>query len=269
MIIPAMAFAFYCYISRLQLSYLLTILKGLNYLLNTVRYILMVSLVWMALQAGWNGPAFGQDCPISHPVLYLQTPATTELVLRLKLTGKVEPAFPAYPTYGWNLRVEAGGQITDMVDGKQYQTLHYHLTVKPPSWKIDSGSIVARHDYISFLRGNLGALGVQTHEINDFIAYWIPVLWQHRYLKLYFALEYQRKNGPQTNANGLLLREWGGIEAHPTPEGLFRIVLLFQPVEKSYPIPRQTLLPLKRQGISVLELNACPVPADPYGDMGK
>jgi hypothetical protein len=260
-----MAFTFFCCFLRLLLLSKWTIIQRLA-LTHIPK---LGSIACMGMLVASNGSAFGQDCPMSHPVLYLQTPATTELVLRLKLTGKVEPALPPYPTYGWNLRIEAGGQITDLVDGKQYQTLHYHLAVRPPTWKIDSGSIVSRQEYAHFLRGNLAALGAQTHEINDFIAYWIPVLWQHRYLKIYFALEYQRKNDTHTNSNGHLLRQWGGLEANPTPEGLFRIVLLFQPVEKPYPIPRQTLPPLQRKGVSVLELNACPVPEDPYGDMTK
>ena len=77
------------------------------------------------------------------------------------------------------------------------------------------GFIVSREDTVSFLEDKLARLGLNEHEAEEFIVYWLPKLQQNSYNYIRFATMDEINKAMPLNIN-------------PNPDTVIRILMTFK-----------------------------------------
>ena len=76
----------------------------------------------------------------------------------------------------------------NLQDGRSLYALYYEGKAFEAAFKVeDEGFVVKREDTTSFLEDKLARLGLNEHEAEEFIVYWLPKLNEHEYNYIRFA----------------------------------------------------------------------------------
>src|SRR6185437_2432981 len=103
---------------------------------------------------------------------------TLKINVTLDIPGYVTQSIPTYPVSGWqNVIVHPDGTPdgTLSYENKTYNELYYEdATIKatPPT----QGFVIKKSNLNSDLKTYTSALGLNTSEQNEFLAYWVPRL---------------------------------------------------------------------------------------------
>ena len=104
------------------------------------------------------------------------------------------------------------------------------------------GFIVSREDTVSFLEDKLARLGLNEHEAEEFIVYWLPKLKQNNYNYIRFATMDEINNAMPLDIN-------------PNPDTIIRVMMTFKGLDKPIEGIAEQQLPTTptRDGFTVVE----------------
>ena len=170
------------------------------------------------------------------PVLYLYPEETTEVSVKLELSGEFTCTYPAYDG-GWQVTAQPDGTLTD-AKGQTYNYLYWEgdLAGEPD---LSEGFCVSGSDTAAFLEDALAQLGLTRREANEFIVYWLPQMEDNPYNLITFQQE------AYTDAAKLTVT--------PAPDSILRVFMAWKPLQKPVDIPVQTLPAFERHGFAVIE----------------
>jgi hypothetical protein len=176
------------------------------------------------------------------PVIYLYPKKEQQTTVQLQPNGKFSFTYPAYPENGWTGTAHPNGQFT--IDGKNYPYLFWEGTNSQSQLEIDysSGFVVNKDEVTAFLEEKLTAMGLNDQEKTDFITFWGPRMAQagKGFVQFMFDEAYD---------------QIATINITPKPDALFRVYMLFVPLENAVelnPAP-QAIKSVQRKGFTVIE----------------
>ena len=202
------------------------ILKALLYIVIIITAIFLL-MRQMPIETYYEG---------AKPVIYLYPEETTEVSVKLELSGEFTCTYPVYDG-GWQVTAQPDGTLTDE-RGQTYSYLYWEgdLAGEPD---LSEGFCVAGADTAAFLEDALARLGLTRREANEFIVYWLPLMEDNPYNLITFQQE--------------AYTEAAKLTVTPTPDSLLRVFMAWKPLEKPVDIPAQPLPAFERRGFTVVE----------------
>ena len=177
----------------------------------------------------------GGQC--GKPVIYLYPQKTTNV--DVSVGAHITNSDPTYGEEGWqDVLAQPNGQLK--YQGKTYGSLFWEGTGDGIYPLIDSGTIVPRDEVISTIKLQLQEQGLDTNEIDGFLAYWEPKLPTTPYTRL-------------TWLDTAQMNELAPLQITPAPNTVIRIFLDFQGLQKPFSITPQIFHAPARKGFTVVE----------------
>jgi len=184
-----------------------------------------------------NGPA----C-LGKPVIYLYPTEPTYISVKLSMPGHVVESIPAYPENGWqNVLAQPNGELT--FQGKQYTELYYESSVTHPLPPKD-GIVISNNQARQTLIDVTNKLGLNTHEQQELLNYWLPKL---KALQSPYLLISVFPNATKEQIDHV------GIS--PEPQTRIQFLLYFKPLQQKINLPelQLPLTPPLRNGFTEVE----------------
>ncbi|MBR4992399.1 MAG: hypothetical protein IKY86_05355, partial [Clostridia bacterium] len=202
------------------------ILKALLYIVIIITAIFLL-MRQMPIETYYEG---------AKPVIYLYPEETTEVSVKLELSGEFTCTYPVYDG-GWQVTAQPDGTLTDE-RGQTYSYLYWEgdLAGEPD---LSEGFCVAGADTAAFLEDALARLGLTRREANEFIVYWLPMMEDNAYNLITFQQEAYTESAKLT--------------VTPAPDSLLRVFMTWKPMEAPVDIPAQELPAFERHGFTVVE----------------
>lgn len=151
------------------------------------------------------------------PIIYLYPTSETRVSVRLGKPSDVTVSYPEYDANtGWNVLARPNGDLTDLSTGRSLYSLYYESESSQDVYSMKSdGFIVSRKDTVSFLEDKLAKLGLNEHEAEEFIVYWLPKLQQNNYNYIRFAtIDEINKAMP--------------LDINPNPDAIIRVLMTYK-----------------------------------------
>ena len=179
-------------------------------------------------------------------MIYIYSKKPKEVIIKLTQPDVVTESYPEYDD-GWIVDVlNDSYNILEKTSNKKLSALHYDtILVEIPRDFITYGYNVPRDNILEFLDKKLKFLGLNHYERNQFIVSWIRVLMKNDYTHVYFEIN------PE-----VVSRIATGLEITPKPSNLAQIRILFEACNSDDVYKKQELHRIKRDGLSVVDLNA-------------
>lgn len=176
----------------------------------------------------------------AKPAIYLYPTQTTDITIKVVPNGKLTFTYPAYGD-GWNVTADSEGYITNKADGKIYNYLwwdSYTYNLDIPN----DGFVVATSEIHTFLDKKLLEMNLNTKEISEFKAYWIPKIQNEdsKYVFVTFLFNNDVNQIAQLSVN-------------PKPDNMFRVFMLYKPVSKQYIVKPLIIQKADRTGYALIE----------------
>ena len=180
------------------------------------------------------------------PVIYLYPEEDTEVSVKLGFKGELTLTIPEYKD-GWNVLAQTDGTLINMDDGKEYPYLFWEGNAEflPDMTK---GFVVKGNDTSDFLEDILTKMGFLTHEIADFMEYWLPFMQKNPYNLITFQEENYADIAPLTIT--------------PAPDSILRVFMVYKPLEEPIMIEAPEIIPFERSGFTVIEWGGAQVYAE-------
>ncbi|MES2555538.1 MAG: hypothetical protein V4604_05265 [Bacteroidota bacterium] len=176
------------------------------------------------------------------PVIYLYPEKAQETTIQLNPNGKFTFTYPVYKENGWAGIAHPDGQFT--IEGKNYPYLFWEGINTQSQSKVDysTGFVVNSDEVTAFLEEKLTEMGLNDHELTDFITFWGPRMVQSGkgFVRFLFNEEYDNI---------------ATLAVSPQPTSIFRVYMLFTPLESTIelnPAP-QEIKSVDRKGFTVIE----------------
>ena len=178
------------------------------------------------------------------PIIYLYPTSDTNVTVKLGKPNDITVSYPEYnANTGWNVLARPNGDLTDLSTGRSLYSLYYESKSSEDVYSMQSdGFIVSREDTVSFLEDKLAKLGLNEHEAEEFIVYWLPKLQQNNYNYIRFAtIDEINKAMP--------------LDINPTPDTLIRVLMTYKGLDKPIEGITEQQLPTTptRDGFTVAE----------------
>jgi hypothetical protein len=174
------------------------------------------------------------------PVIYLYPEETTDVDVELGAPEKVTVSYPKYND-AWRVTANPDGSLIDRTTGRSLYSLYYEADYTVAHGMHEDGFVVKGSDSASFLEEKLAQLGLNEHEAEEFIIYWLPQLEKSAYNYIYFApVSEIAENMP--------------LNVSPAPETVIRINMEFKALDAPIEVKTQVLpeTPI-RQGFTLVE----------------
>ena len=170
------------------------------------------------------------------PVIYLYPEEETQVDVSLELNGELLISEPLYND-GWTVKAAPDGTLTD-ADGKTYDYLFWEAKLNA-DYDLSRGFCVKGADTEAFLNDALKQLGLNRHEADDFIEFWLPIMEKNPYSVISF----------QTDA----YTDAAGLNISPQPDSVIRVFMTWYASDSAVDIPAQELTAPDRSGFTVVE----------------
>ena len=167
------------------------------------------------------------------PVIYLYSNTEKDVNVKLGKPEDVTVSYPEYPEDGWNVTVHPEGGLTDET-GRNLYSLFWEGAEVPEKEIGETGFVVAGKDTASFFEEKLAYLGMNEHEIEEFIIYWLPRMQDNEYNYIRF-LDAEEIN------------ERMPLEITPEADVVVRIWMEYKALSEKIEIPEQELAQIERQ----------------------
>lgn len=188
---------------------------------------------WLVYSREQLSPAYG----CAKPVVYLYP--TSQQQVKVRVGANIKISDPYYnPRGGWSVLANPSGQL--QTNGRSYDSLFWEGPGIGQYPAVTQGSVVATGQAVSTIRQNLGQLGLNAKEIDDFITYWRDKL----------------PNKPFTRLTWLTTEQMNGLAPlyiTPKPDTTIRVFLDFAGLDQPIKLTPQKLTSLPRQGFTVVE----------------
>lgn len=153
----------------------------------------------------------GEFSGFDKPVIYLYPTKPTKVSVKLDLDGILSCTYPKYNN-GWNVKAMPDGTLYD-TKGMQYDYLFWEGKSEY-TFDFSTGYCVNGEDTESFLETKLEELGLNRHEANDFITYWLPKMEVNKYNIISF----------QTKA----YTDHAKLNISPNPDTMIRVFMTYK-----------------------------------------
>lgn len=120
------------------------------------------------------------------PVIYLYPETDMDISVKLGAKEKLLVSYPAYSD-GWNVLAHKDGTLKDTNTGRELYSLYYEAENTVANGLHKDGFVVEGADTAKFLEEKLATLGLNAHESEEFIIYWLPKMQDNAYNYIYFA----------------------------------------------------------------------------------
>jgi hypothetical protein len=176
---------------------------------------------------------------IDKPIIYIYPEEETIVHVQL---GNPDDLICSYPQYdcGWNVIAKPNGDLIDLKTGRGLYALYYESRRSDDCDVMMPGFVVPKEDTISFLEAKLQYLGLNEHEAEEFIIYWLPILQQNEYNYIRFATKEEIDNTAP-------------LTVSPMPDTTIRVLMYFAGLDQPVDIEEQQLAPAERNGFTVVE----------------
>lgn len=171
------------------------------------------------------------------PMIYLYPEKEQKVTVSIDYKGNFTCVYPKFSEdRTWQVMAKPDGSIR--CNNREYYALFWE-GVKETTYQIEDGFCVKGEDTEKFLEEKLELLGLNRKEMNEFIVYWLPQMASNPYNIIKFQdLAY-------TNDAKLTIV--------PKEDTMIRVFMTWYPSEKRIDIPEQKLVPMQRQGFTVVE----------------
>jgi hypothetical protein len=179
-----------------------------------------------------------ESIQLEKPMIYLYPEDTLAVHVEVETPGELINCYPSYEE-GWKITACPDGNIIDK-KGRNYYGLYWESNLSN-IFSISTGTVVKQADNIAFLEEQLEKLGLNDHEANEFIVYWLPVLNKSPYNLIHFSTAVYDEKIP--------------LHVSPQPDQLIRIMMFYKPLSQHIDVPKQIIERTKRQenGFVVVE----------------
>ena len=179
------------------------------------------------------------DAVVYKPVIYLYPTEDTKVDVRLLNDSLITCSYPKY-TNGWSVLAKPNGDLTYLSTGRSLYSLYYESNNIVDFKVTNEGFIVKGEDAISFLEEKLEILGLNEHEAEEFIIYWLPKLEANEYNYIRFATKEEiDSNMP--------------LEVSPNPDSIIRVLMTYKGLKSPISVKEQTLERPNRDGFVLVE----------------
>ncbi len=180
-------------------------------------------------------PLYNNNIIVYKPNIYIYPETDINLCLSVSfpLGGSVITSIPDY-NKGWCVDVNTSGIINN-----QYNYLFYEST-QPNIFQYNKGWCIRKEDLKQFFEQNMGSYNFSIPEIKDFADYWIPLLTENNFYKIY----------PQTN---FIIDKIIRLDFSIQPDNVSRLFYGIVGTDKMEHMENPEIVPFNRQGFSVVE----------------
>jgi len=197
-------------------------------------FAIMLSVISMFMLASCD--PFEPEVRAEKPVIYLYPTENMDVTVKLDINGDLTCTYPAYND-GWRVTASPDGTLTDE-NGHEYYCLYWEGEVDA-DYDFSNGFCVKGEDTAAFLENALAELGLNEHEANEFIIYWLPQMEQNPYNLIAF----------QTDA----YTDAAELDITPVPDSLLRVFVAWKPLTNVLEIEPQEFEPFERIGFTAVE----------------
>jgi hypothetical protein len=179
------------------------------------------------------------DMVAKKPVIYLYP--TKEIQVELKLVND-KLLTCTYPKYidKWSVLAKTNGDLTYIPNGRNLYSLYYEADSLIDFKMTNEGFVVKGDDSASFLEEKLAILGLNEHEAEEFIIYWLPILEDNEYNYIRFATKEEIDfNMP--------------LDINPNPDSIIRVLMTFKGLKAPCSVKEQVLETPNREGFVLVE----------------
>ena len=148
---------------------------------------------------------------VDKPVIYLYPTKPTNVSVKLDFDGILSCTYPKYND-GWTVEAMPDGTLYD-AKGMQYDYLFWEGKTKN-KFDFSTGYCIKGEDTETFLETKLEELGLNRHEANDFITYWLPKMEGNKYNIISF----------QTKA----YTDHAKLNISPNPDTMIRVFMAYK-----------------------------------------
>ncbi len=179
------------------------------------------------------------DAVVYKPVIYLYPTKDTKVDVKLVNDTLITCSYPKYID-GWSVLAKPNGDLTYLSTGRSLYSLYYESNNIVDFNVTNEGFVVKGEDAISFLEEKLEILGLNEHEAEEFIIYWLPKLEANEYNYIRFATK------EEIDANMPL-------EVNPNPDSVIRVLMTYKGLKTPFSVKEQVLETPKRDGFVLVE----------------
>ncbi|MFT5778214.1 MAG: hypothetical protein ACI837_001170 [Crocinitomicaceae bacterium] len=182
----------------------------------------------------------------AKPVIYLYPMEETDVTVSLDIKGTDAFLYPAYEDE-WSFTAYPNG---DLVFGeKTYNYLFWESTQIIQENPIDemTGFVVEKNNVVAFLEKTLDKAGLSSKEQADFITYWAPQLVANDLNYIHFIFNDA-------------CDQFAELSISPEPDAIYRIYMLWSPLDKPIYVKEQKIETLSTDGFTVLEWGGMELP---------
>jgi hypothetical protein len=175
---------------------------------------------------------------MAKPVIYLYPQKQTEISVRVSPKQGITKSDPAY-NGGWVVTAAPDGRLINKADGKSYPYLFWEAPETDPTHP-DTGFVVKTSELAEFFTRKLAFLGLNVKEIEDFKAFWLPILNKGAYYYIYFY-------------DAAAIERAAPLTVTPAPDTVIRVYFDSKPLAKPITVEEQKLTKGARKGFTVVE----------------
>ncbi len=182
------------------------------------------------------------------PVIYLYPEEEQNVQVNVEPAGEFTFTYPEYND-GWDVLASPNGKL--MVDGESYNYLFWEASdrLSIEENDLNVGFTVSGSNVTEFLEEKLTEAGLNGTERADFITFWAPRMTSHDDVFLQFQFNEE-------------CDQFGELEITPTPDNIYRIYIIWQPVDQLRIAPTPQEIPImNRNGFTVLEWGGQELPS--------
>lgn len=182
-------------------------------------------------------PTIGGE--MDKPVIYLYPTTDLDVQVKMDIKGTLTFMYPAYDD-GWTFQASPDGSLKfgDKIYNYLFWESKQDLSFTEP--ELHSGFVVKDAETISFLEEKLTEAGLSTQEQADFITYWGPRLMRNK--SNFIRFEFNET-----------CNKYAELDIQPKPDHLYRIYIIWKPVDENYAVIDQKMVSIKREGFTVVE----------------
>lgn len=186
------------------------------------------------------------------PMVYIYSDSDGRRVnVNLGDPSKLTSTYPRMDaSNGWNVIADRNGDLRDVDTGRNLYGLYWEGKGNHFDTSMHEGFIVRGKDSASFLEEKLAKLGLNEHEAEEFIVYWLPKMESHEYNYVRFETQDE-------------INEYMPLDVNPKPDTVIRVMMNIHPLTgKEAGELGATLKPQKlpgtpsRNGLTVVEWGA-------------
>ncbi|MDX2360314.1 MAG: hypothetical protein QNK23_05885 [Crocinitomicaceae bacterium] len=176
---------------------------------------------------------------VGKPVIYLYPTEATDVNVEVLTKGQLSFAYPEY-NGTWEFTATPQGELK--FEEATYNYLFWeadqYFILSPE--ENQNGFICAGENAVSFLEEKLTLAGLTSQEKADFITFWGPRLQRNELNYVHFMFNEE-------------CDAFAELSISPKPDHVYRIYMVWSPVESEVSLVPQTIIPMDRSGFSVLE----------------